>query len=90
MMGNVTGMVCDGAKGGCALKVSAGVSCAVTSALLAMDGICISANDGIIEQDVEKTIQNLGRIGQESMQETDSMVLRIMTAKASSRSANHL
>lgn len=88
MMGNVTGMVCDGAKGGCALKVSAGVSCAVTSALLAMDGICISANDGIIEQDVEKTIQNLGRIGQESMQETDSMVLRIMTAKASIRSDN--
>lgn len=81
MMGNLTGMVCDGAKGGCALKVSAGVSCAVTSALLAIDGICISANDGIIDRDVEQTIRNLGRIGNEAMTETDDMVLNIMTSK---------
>lgn len=81
MLGNMTGMLCDGAKEGCALKVSSGVSAAVTSALLALDGECISANDGIIEEDVEQTIANVGRIGAEGMQETDKMVLDIMTHK---------
>ena len=81
MLGNVTGMLCDGAKVGCALKVSAGVSCAVTSALLAIDGSCISSHDGIIDDCVERTIQNLGSIGSEGMRETDEMVLSIMTHK---------
>ena len=62
MIGNITGMVCDGAKVGCALKVASGVSSAVQSAVLALDNICISENDGIIEKDIEKTIRNLGSI----------------------------
>lgn len=82
MLGSVTGMLCDGAKVGCALKVSSGVSTAVTSALLAMEGSCISANDGIIETDIERCIRNLGNIGAEGMRETDEMVLEIMTHKA--------
>lgn len=81
MLGNMTGMLCDGAKVGCALKVSSGVSAAVTSAMLAMDGECISSNDGIIEDCVERTIANVGRIGAEGMLETDKMVLDIMTHK---------
>ena len=81
MLGSVTGMLCDGAKVGCALKVSSGVSTAVTSALLAMEGSCISANDGIIETDIERCIRNLGNIGAEGMRETDEMVLEIMTHK---------
>ena len=81
MLGNMTGMLCDGAKEGCALKVSAGVNAAVTAALLAIDGHCISSNDGIIEEDIERTIANVGRIGAEGMQETDKMVLDIMTHK---------
>ncbi len=81
MLGNMTGMLCDGAKEGCALKVSAGVNAAVTAALLAIDGNCISSNDGIIEEDIERTIANVGRIGAEGMQETDKMVLDIMTHK---------
>ena len=81
MIGNVTGMICDGAKVGCALKVSSGVNSAVQSALLALQGICISANDGIIEDDVEKTIQNMCRVGAEGMRETDKLLLQIMTSK---------
>lgn len=81
MIGNITGMVCDGAKEGCAMKVASGVSSALQSAVLAMGGICISPEDGIIEEDIEKTIQNLGRIGSLGMQSTDSMILDIMVCK---------
>ena len=81
MIGNITGMVCDGAKVGCAMKVASGVSCALQSAVLAREGMCISEHDGIIEKDIEKTIQNLGKIGSVGMQHTDSMILDIMVCK---------
>lgn len=81
MIGNITGMVCDGAKEGCAMKVASGVSSALQSAVLAREGICISEYDGIIEKDIEKTIRNLGRIGSVGMQHTDDMILDIMVCK---------
>ena len=81
MVGNITGMVCDGAKVGCALKVASGVSSSVQAAVLALDNICISSNDGIIEDCIEKTISNVGRIGAEGMQTTDKMILDIMVCK---------
>lgn len=81
MIGNITGMVCDGAKEGCAMKVASGVSSALQSAVLACEGICISEYDGIIEKDIEKTIRNLGRIGSVGMQNTDDMILDIMVCK---------
>jgi len=81
MIGNITGMVCDGAKVGCAMKVASGVSSALQSAVLAREGICISEYDGIIEKDIEKTIRNLGRIGSIGMQHTDDMILDIMVCK---------
>ena len=81
MIGNITGMVCDGAKVGCAMKVASGVSSALQSAVLARENICISEHDGIIEKDIEKTIQNLGRIGSVGMQNTDNMILDIMVCK---------
>ena len=81
MAGNITGMVCDGAKVGCAMKVASGVSCAVQSAVLALRGTCIPSTDGIIEDDVEKTIRNLGAIGSVGMKSTDRMILDIMLCK---------
>lgn len=81
MIGNITGMVCDGAKVGCAMKVASGVSSSLQSAVLAMQGICVSEHDGIIEKDIEKTIRNLGRIGSVGMQNTDNMILDIMVCK---------
>ncbi len=81
MAGNITGMVCDGAKVGCAMKVASGVSCAVQSAVLALRGTCIPSTDGIIEDDVEKTIRNIGAIGSAGMKTTDRMILDIMLCK---------
>ena len=81
MIGNITGMVCDGAKAGCAMKVASGVSSAIQSAVLALRGTCIGETDGIIENDIEKTIRNLGKIGSQGMQSTDRMILDIMLCK---------
>ncbi len=81
MIGNITGMVCDGAKVGCAMKVASGVSSALQSAVLARENLCISEHDGIIEKDIEKTIRNLGKIGSVGMQTTDNMILDIMVCK---------
>lgn len=81
MIGNITGMVCDGAKEGCALKVASGVSSAVQSALLAVNDICVASHDGIIDSSIEKTIENLGTIGSTGMQSADKMILDIMVGK---------
>ena len=81
MIGNITGMVCDGAKVGCAMKVASGVSCAIQSAVLALRGTCVTETDGIIDKDIEKTIRNLGEIGSSGMKSTDQLIQRIMVCK---------
>jgi L-cysteine desulfidase len=81
MIGNITGMVCDGAKVGCAMKVASGVYSSVQSAVLALGGIEADENNGIIDRDIEKTIQNLGEIGSIGMKATDEMILKIMSCK---------
>lgn len=81
MIANLTGMICDGAKPSCALKVTSGVATAVFSAILAMEGKCVSSVEGIIENDVDLSIRNLIQIGSKGMNETDKMVLDIMTHK---------
>lgn len=82
MAGTLTGMVCDGAKHGCALKAASTVHAAFHAALLAMDGTGVSGMDGIVDDEVEKTIDNLGRLGSEGMRQTDRMILDLMLAKA--------
>ena len=81
MIANLTGMICDGAKPSCAMKLTSGVSTAVLSAMMAMDGRCVSPVEGIIEEDVDRCIHNLTAIGRDGMNETDSLVLHIMTHK---------
>ena len=81
MIANLAGMVCDGAKPSCALKVSSGVSTAVLSAMLAVQNHSVSSVEGLIEDDVDRCIHNLTRLGSVGMQETDRMVLDIMTHK---------
>ena len=81
MAANLTGMICDGAKPSCALKLTSGVSTAVLSAMLAMQGNCVSSVEGIIDDDVDQSIRNLVGIGAEAMNETDRKVLDIMTHK---------
>ena len=81
MIANLTGMICDGAKPSCAMKLTSGVSTAVLSAMMAMDGRCVSPVEGIIEEDVDHCIHNLTKIGRDGMDETDRLVLHIMTHK---------
>ena len=81
MIANLTGMICDGAKPSCALKISSGVSTAILSALLSMEGKCVSSAEGIIDDDVDRSIHNLTSIGADAMRMTDDMVLNIMTHK---------
>ena len=81
MIANLTGMICDGAKPSCALKVTTGVSTAVLSAMMAMEDRCVTSVEGITDEDVDQSIRNLTRIGSQAMNETDRMVLDIMTHK---------
>ncbi len=81
MAANLTGMICDGAKPSCALKLASGVSTAVLSAMLAVQQKCVTSVEGIIDDDVDRSIHNLTRIGKDAMDETDRCVLEIMTSK---------
>ena len=82
MVANLTGMICDGAKPSCALKISSGVSTALLSALLSMEGKCVTSAEGIVDDDVDKCIHNLTSIGADAMRATDDMVLDVMTHKS--------
>ena len=81
MIANITGMICDGAKPSCAMKLASGVSTAVLSAMLAMEHRCVSELEGIVDRDVDRTIHNLTSIGRAGMNETDRLILDIMTSK---------
>jgi len=81
MLGNVTGMLCDGAKAGCAMKVSTCTNAAVQSAVMAIMGFGIQETEGIIEKDASFSIDNLCRIGNEGSLEADKIILEIMLNK---------
>ena len=81
MIANLTGMICDGAKPSCALKLTTGVSTAVMSAMLAVKNNVVTSAEGIIDDDVDRSIRNLTAIGSRGMDETDRFVLDIMTHK---------
>lgn len=82
MIANLTGMICDGAKPSCALKLTTGVSTAVLSAMLAMQHKYVTSVEGIIDDDVDQSIRNLTAIGSRGMNDTDRFVLDIMTHKS--------
>lgn len=82
MIANLTGMICDGAKPSCALKLTTGVSTAVMSAMLAIQNKHVTCAEGIIEEDVDRSIHNLTSIGSRGMDVTDRFVLDIMTHKS--------
>lgn len=81
MIANITGMICDGAKPSCALKIASGVSTATLSALMAMEDEVVTAQEGIIDNDIDETIKNMALIGTRGMVETDKIVLDILTHK---------
>lgn len=81
MVSDIAGMICDGAKSSCALKIATSVNAAIQCAILALDNIEVSENNGIIDKDVEKTIRNLANIGTKGMETTDKVILDIMVCK---------
>lgn len=81
MVGNIAGMICDGAKNSCALKVASAVEAGIQSALLARKGTFVSGKEGIVDDDLEISIQNLGRLGSSGMAGTDKIILDIMVSK---------
>ena len=78
MAANLTGMICDGGSTGCALKASAGVYSAYLSAMLAMEGVEIPHNFGVIGSSAEQTEKNLGRISDEGMAPMDTTIIDVM------------
>lgn len=81
VVGNVAGLICDGAKSSCSLKIATGIQAAIQAAMLALNGIHVSGQDGIVSPCVEDTLKNLGRLGNQGMQITDQVILQIMLEK---------
>lgn len=81
MVGSIAGMVCDGAKTSCALKVATAVESGISAALLGMKGTSVPGSDGILDDDLETCIRNLGQLGSSGMTGTDKVILDIMMAK---------
>ena len=81
MINTIAGMVCDGAKPSCALKMSVGLYSAFVCAELAVHDRVVDQTDGLSESDIDCSIHNLGRLGKDGMNQTDDMILDIMTHK---------
>ena len=78
---DLAGVICDGAKAGCSLKLATAAGTAVQSALFALQGVQVQSTDGIIAASAEKTMQNIGRLSTQGMIETDRTILKIMLEK---------
>jgi len=78
---DLAGVICDGAKSGCALKLATAAGTAVQAALFSLQGVVVSATDGIVGLSSEDTMRNVGKLTTEGMIETDRTILRIMLAK---------
>ncbi|EKT54237.1 serine dehydratase subunit alpha family protein [Providencia sneebia] len=82
MIGDVSGMICDGASNSCAMKVSTSASAAYKAVLMALDNSCVRGSDGIVSDDVDQSIANLCALATGSMRHTDVQIIEIMAAKA--------
>jgi len=81
VIGDITGILCDGAKSGCSMKVMSSVQSSIRAALLAVDGFSIDCQDGIIGKSPEETIQHLWIVDKFGMKNVDATVLQIMAEK---------
>ena len=77
-LGNTSGIVCDGAKASCAAKISSSIEAALLAHHMAMNGNVFPAGDGLVQDDIESTIQNIGYLGRVGMQKTDVTILNLM------------
>lgn len=82
MIGDISGVICDGASNSCAMKVSTGASAAYKAVLMALDNTCVTGNDGIVTHNVDTTIENLCALASRAMQHTDVQIIEIMEHKS--------
>lgn len=82
MVSDVSGIICDGASGSCAMKVSTATAGAFKAALMARQGVRVSSSDGIVSQEAEQTVENLCRLVVNAMPATDKEIIRIMAEKS--------
>lgn len=80
-LGNVGGIVCDGAKASCAAKISSAVDAGIMGYEMAKRDLVFPFGEGLVERDYEKTIRNIGRMGRQGMKSTDQEILNIMIGK---------
>lgn len=85
MVGNLAGIICDGAKNTCALKIYSSLECASMSVRLSLKGISPGGESGIVGDRISETIGNLSRLCNEGMRETDMTVVSIMVGKNQSK-----
>lgn len=78
MIANLSGMICDGAKVGCALKLSTSAAAAIQSVLLSLNDAIVPGKNGIVGETAEETIKNLGVLSEQGMKITDTVILNIM------------
>lgn len=81
MIGDISGIICDGAANSCAMKVSTSVTSGYKSVLMSLDNTQVTGNEGIVEYDIDRSINNLCNIASRSMQYTDRQVIEIMVNK---------
>ena len=77
-LGNISGVICDGAKASCAMKIATGIYTAFDSSMLALSHKALHSGDGIVGRDIEETINNIGILAKTGMKETDNIILSIM------------
>ena len=85
MAADLSGMICDGAKPGCALKIATSVNAAALAAQLALNGTGATKRDGIVTEDLEETLRNLGKLGNEGMSEANDEILKMLLDKKTAK-----
>ncbi len=78
-LGDVSGIICDGAKSSCAMKIATTIYAAFDAYVLATHGKYLHGGDGIIATDIEQTLKHIGRLSQDGMQVTDQVIIDIMS-----------
>jgi L-cysteine desulfidase len=78
MIANTTGMICDGAKVGCSLKLATSASAAIQSSLLAIGNVVVPSGNGVIGKTADETIKNLGYLSKNAMDVVDRVILNVM------------
>lgn len=75
---NLTGMVCDGAKESCSMKLSTSAEESIIAAYLALNGVVTDANVGIVGASIEETIANIGKLSHQGFSKADEVMLEII------------